>query len=283
MQLLQKNNKVHFRVVAFLIILAAFSVFIWVSQPATFSHLVMKVASSSAETQGVAAHSGLKIQFESPESAKELNWFSGMCLYNEMGLTEKDLGLKGSKPFDLSIYYTFGDFKNGRSLIYDVDSEYHNAFYGAYLVKGLGDISASHDALKAVAKFDYTQLILRGLGYSEPNIPFETVTTSTESKVTYCGFRDWTRWDATIQTLSVNHRVTSNLPHYIQFGKPNQSEQTPEFEATQIYGRMYARYFKETEVCVIYYILTPDSRLLEQTDEQLLSGTRINQQREVQP
>lgn len=275
MSIYQKIKHVRFRIIVFLIVLALLLTLIWASQPATFSHLVMKVVSSSAEAKGVAAQSGLNIQFENPESSKMLNWFSEMCLYNVPDLSEKDLGLEGNREFELSIYYTFGDFKNGRSLVYEVESEYHNAFYGAYVIKGLGDISDNQAVLEAVARYDYTKLILSGLGYAKQQISFEPVSASVASKITYCGSDNWNRWDATVKTRSVNHRVTSNLQHYVQFGKPALAEQTPEFGETQLYGRMYAKYFNEQEVCVIFYIMTPDQVLLTRTDEQLLSKTSI--------
>lgn len=275
MSVFQNSKQVRRRIIVLMIIIATFLLILWISQPATFSHLVMTVVSTTAESVGVAAEADMKMQFENPKNAKNFNWFSEMCLYNAMDLTEADLGLKGHAPVDLSIYYTFGDFKNGRSLIYDLESEYHNAFYGAYVVRGLGDISGRPEVLEAIARFDYTQLILSGLGCPPEAMRFKTSATSVFSPVTYCGYPDWTQFDATVDTLSVNHKVTTNLQHYIQFGKPLRAEQMSSFGATQIYGRMYAKYFNEQEVCVIFYIMTPDQVLLARTDEQLLSKTSI--------
>jgi len=80
----------------------------------------------------------LAIEFVDPVSAKEngLNWYSNMLLFNVKRVFPfRSIDLHGNGMLDMSIYYTFGDFEQGRSRIYDLNSPYNSAFYGAYIIK----------------------------------------------------------------------------------------------------------------------------------------------------
>ena len=94
-----------------------------------------------------------------------------MLKYNASDAFSKKTG----ENISLSIFYNFGGFDplKGRSKIYSTSSPYLGAFYGVYLVKQndrpfsflyKDDGELDHKALEAVAQYDYTNLVLGGLG-----------------------------------------------------------------------------------------------------------------------
>ena len=264
---------------AVLVIIAAFAA-VSALQPAARSHIIMGVMNQMEKSQSVAAKSGMTIEFESAKNGSGLSWNSQMCLFNDKDLSGRIIGLEDSERFDLSIYYAFGAFENGRSLLYKPNSAYHNAFYGAYLMKPPlgrgGQKFLTSGLIKSIVRYDYTGLVLEGLGYPNPPAPFEAAMTKASENVTVSKISGWKKWEATIDTVSVNHGVKGWKQHYFQFGKPQEEEQKPEFEPIKMYGRVYARYFEESDVYVILYLLAPEWTLLEQTDQELLSKTKIN-------
>ena len=211
---------------------------------------------------------------------------SQMVLFNQSGVSFERLGLEGEGKAELSIYYTFGDLKAGHSTIYDIDSPYNSAFYGAYVIKlkpenplenenSLENRVSINDLTEAVTRYDYTRLILAQLGLDREKAYFNPEVGETRSNLTLFDSDSWTMTDAIIQTRSVTHMADGFLLHYLQFGKPKTQHLDEAFPELTLYGRTYSKYFSEEEIYVIFYVQAPDKALLEKTDEILLSKSKV--------
>ena len=103
-------------VVIYIVILAFIGL-----MPSVRSHVIMSAASWYESFRVLGRDEGLKIEFAAHMSDKDrvLDWYSKMLLFNNFDVAFSRLGLEGEGTADLSIYYTFGDFNEGRSIIYN--------------------------------------------------------------------------------------------------------------------------------------------------------------------
>ena len=262
-------------------LLIFFLAFVWI-MPSVRSHVIMSAASWYESFRVLGRDEGLKIEFAAHMSDKdrELNWYSKMLLFNNFDVAFSRLGLEGEGSADLSIYYTFGDFNEGRSIIYNDRSPYNSSFHGAYIVKLNPDLQLMESVdlgkiAQAVTRYDYSSLILSQLGLNHEDAYFEPNIISVNSDISMFDCDGWVQIDSDIITRSVSHRTSGFKQHYVQFGSPNAIQDSEDFPEKTLYGRTYIRYFQEESLYVIFYILAGDQTLLEKTDETLLSHSRV--------
>jgi hypothetical protein len=253
--------------------------------PSIRSHALMALVTKYEEANVVGKDEGIHIDFSSPSDGKAsgLDWFSQMILFNKLDMPIGRLGFEGEETLDLSIYYTFGDFEKGSSLIYNLDSPYNSAFYGAYVIrlntsKDLKAPKVPVDLMKltdAITRYDYRILILYQLGLNIDDALFAADVTGIQKGVTSFGSDDWLKVDAEIKTRSVTHTPKTFQQHYLQFGRPLENQASGDFPEVTLYGRTYSRFFPEENVYIIFYIQAASADLVEMTDKQLLSKSRV--------
>ena len=246
------------------------------------SQVIMTTASWIESFKVVGRSEGVAVEFVKPASVEDagLFWYPHMLIFNSYGVPLGSLELEGEGSVDVSIYYTFCDFVEGRSMIYDMDSPYNSAFYGAYIIKHRPeDLSEYILSLKklteAVTRYDYTKLILSQLGLNEKNAYFDPVPDKIRNDVYAFGSDGWSMLDAHIWTRSTAHHENGFKQHYIQFGKPADSDTTEDFPEITLYGRTYGKYFEEEDLYIVFYIQAMDLSLVQLTDDLLLSKSRV--------
>ena len=250
--------------------------------PSIRSHIIMGAASWKESFNVVGKNDGLSIQFADPGSARAegLSWFPRMLLFNATGVPLSDLYISGEGTADISIYYTYGDFVQGRSTIYDIDSPYSSAFYGAYTIRlkpveGSVDLSLM-ELIESVTMYDYTNLILSQLGLNSEDLYFEAETDSISNYINAFGSDGWVKIDAKIKTRAMAHKANGFKQHYLQFGKPKTDKEDFDFPPMTLFGRTYAKCFKEKDIYVIFYIQAADEDLVNSTDRYLLSQSKVS-------
>ena len=243
----------------------------------------MSLASRKEAFHVLGKDEGLAIEFVDPVSAKEngLNWYSNMLLFNARDISFSNIDLHGNGMLDMSIYYTFGDFEQGRSSIYDPNSPYNSAFYGAYIIKLKSDQYSEEeidlaDLAEAVTRYDYLSLILSQLGLNNEEAYFKPEATWIKDGISKFGIDDWVQIDSYVNTRSVTHIHDGFRRHYLQFGKPNVEETHNNFPPMTLFGRAYAKYFKEEDIYVIFYIQAASEGLVNRTDRYLLSQSKVS-------
>jgi len=247
--------------------------------PSWRSHILMRAITEYESAKVVGKAEGITLEFASSHvrDFEELKWSSPMILFNKFGMPIERLGFDGEETVDLSIYYTFGAFENGSSLIYKEDSPYNSAFYGAYVIR-LDDSKGTVDLMKltaAITRYDYHVLILYQLGLDINEADFTADVADVQKSVTRFGSDDWLQVDAMIETRSVSHVSSGFRQHYLQFGWPLQNQLLVDFPEVTLYGRTYTKYYAEEGVYVIFYVQAATPELMDFTDQELLSKSKI--------
>jgi len=259
---MKKKNKIHLFFLYLSLLLVVCIVFI----PKWRAFVIMSFSSQYEENQ-----SDLPIKLKIPTNSDE-DWFPKMMVYHDKGGFNK----RHNQEVDLTIFYNFGNFKGGRSTIFDPSSPYYSSFYGAYVINESATLFEESMTLQDITKipdYDYRLLILHALGLSESDSIFE-INGLTAEPVAYLGEEGWTQCDMTIQTMGMYHTPVKFKQHYLQFGKPERNRQS-DFLPLEMKGRVYYKYYEEIKTTLALYIITSSEDLLNQTDRHLLSKSEI--------
>ena len=112
------------------------------------------------------------------------------------------------------------------------------------------------------------------MGLDRKNMVFDWKITNAEDNITYAGSEGWSRIDSDLKVNSVCHNYEKFSISYLQYGIPNY-DITRDFTPIQMYGRVYAKYFKEYDNSIFFYIMVPDKNVLESCDRDILSKSKI--------
>lgn len=234
--------------------------------PGTRARLVMASSSWQQYRQSPLKEHGIQVDLPVGEG-----WFEDMLFYQD----SSGLKTQEGRPLELSIYYTFGDFKNGRSTVYIPGSGYYSSFYGAYLI--LGSTLPMPDVywLERVSAHDYEALILKALGHPSPYGTFKVKAFEIREESELLGYPDWTRYDGLIEAPGVAHQRGEFLRHYLQFGSPPDLGSEAAFGSTTLNGRIYVKSFEAEELLVMVYLICESSDVLERTDALIRESGRL--------
>lgn len=213
----------------------------------------------------------LKSEIDVKIPTDKLKWFPEMIWY------DASYGYNQSHHTDISltILYSFGNFNQGVSRIFDKSSAYYSSFYGAYIIQNKGSgYPENLEQLAEIPTYDYENLILRDLGDPNYRGAFQYQVNTVQDNITYLDQEGWQKIDLDIQTHGLWHNKKETLNHYIQFGIPKQDPTGNDFEKVSLKGRLYYKEM-DSENAIALYIITRDQDLLEATDRQLLSRTSL--------
>lgn len=264
------------RVFVILIILAVF-----LSPPfALFrSMAVMLPYSSWHKSRSVQAEKGFEIDIPGGMSTAESDWYPFVMTFND------DAGFRnytGNDSASLTIMYNFPAFSllKGCSRLFDPSSQYRGAFYGAYITSGNGEPygfcggAPDADKIAGIPEFDLKYLVLGPFGLDPEDMIFDKSLISSQDGVSYAGYDGWSRFDVGIKTNSPVHKFSRFDQSYLQYGIPA-FESEDDFAPTDMYGRIYAKYFDKSSTGVIFYILAADPAVIADCDREILSKSVI--------
>jgi hypothetical protein len=190
------------------------------------------------------------------------------------------------EPWDLTVLYRFGGFVPGEnhSAYYCRNSNRFSSFYGAYLIQHREEPNAYYGfdsagnmnsmAFMKVTEYDQRYLVMPSIGLSSEQVIFEVELLEREENITYLQHNHWTRVDALIYTNSPEHQFREHQQGYLQYGLPAPPpEDQEDFYPVKLYGRIYARMMKSSQLSMALYILAPDMETLNEIDTSLLSKT----------
>lgn len=251
------------------LIIAALSV-VWFF-PALQSYVVMGIYSAVHNKSSVMQDNGFSVKMASGEG-----WYPFVLTYNADGFFNWS-GIRA----DMSILYCFGAFDTASrtSSLYDCNSDFYSAFYGAYAVKKQGgtygflnDGMLNIDEIITAVEYDYTQLVLRNFGCS--NLVFAIEDYYIKRDIVYAGSSGWTRIDAQMIVNGVAHSYKENKTAYLQYGRPVQPADE-DFAVIKMTGRVYAKYFKEYGCTVMLYVMAEGLDVVDDCDNNILAKTVI--------
>ena len=269
---------------------------------------VMSVYSGMHEKESVLAEK--KVELKIPGGSGR-GWYPFVMTFNP---NSADFCRFAALPEDavrLSILYNFPAFDlswgKGCSRLFDETSPYYHSFYGAYAVSGStegspygfhADGSLNQEEIAEVAKYDFQRLVLGDFGLAPRERVFtwtasaeaeegaageasETAAAASKQNL-FLGETGWQRVDADLLVNGCAHRADGFVQSYLQYGTPNydisktDDENKRPFIPVEMKGRIYAKYLEEKDLSVFFYIIAADEKVLEQTDEEILRGSKLN-------
>lgn len=251
-------------VISLLLIVIGFALF-WFFYPLR-SYVVMSVYSASHAKDSVMQQNDFKIDMPSGKG-----WYPFVMTFNAEGFRTYS-----SLDADMSIMYNFGAFDLGKrtSTIYDNASDKYSSFYGAYVVQEKKHIfgfkqdgSVDVDAIVLAVKYDYTKLVIRDFGCKEQTFSIDDATT--DSGLSFIDSDGWTRIDAVLTVNGAAHNYNGYKTPYIQYGRPMEKVEE-DFEVTNLFGRVYAKYFDDYDCTVMMYVIAPSLEDVDICDENIL-------------
>jgi hypothetical protein len=250
-------------------ILAALGIF-WFF-PLLRSVSVMSIYSTLHENESIMKQAGFNLYIPGGIATPQKDWYPFPMTFNAGEFTD------GAR---MSIIYNFPAFDaiSRSSMLYDEDSSYNSAFYGAYVITkddgtpyGLTDKWINTDEVSIAFEYDYVNLVLKSLGNEE--FDFSPVQYEA-SQTDYLGFNDWIMIDAIINTNSTSHNSVGFKRSYIQYGNPGKKA-SEDFPLILLLGRLYIRYFEEYNCTIAMYIMARNEEVIIECDKNILSESII--------
>lgn len=243
------------------------------------SYLVMGAYSMYNNKTSVMKEQSFKLDMPGGNSTNKKDWYPFVNIYD----TSYEFSRFINHDVSLTVLYNFGAFKGKSSSLYDEQSKYFGAFYGAYVIHdneepdltyGFNDEEIDFNQIVAVPQFDYQYLVIEDLGCN--NLIFDILSYDAVYDTAYIGFDDWVKIDAIMLSNSPSHSYQEKKLGYIQYGLPLTNDK-PDFFEIKLYGRMYARYFKEYKSTIVIYVMGADKEMINECDKELLQKTTIKQ------
>ena len=236
----------------------------------------MRIYSSYHDYHSLMRKNNVIVEIPGGTSTPQKDWYPFVMTFND-----KSFKSKVGEEIDLSILYNFGAFKNGHSPLYDENSHYYNSFYGAYIIEckekqkvyGFNNKEVNIEEISAVASHDIEALVLDSMGCINPHVCFQN--RGKPKILDYISYNNWAVIDCNIYMNSSIHQYNRDCISYIQYGKPPKDYKGDNFPEATLAGRIYCRYFPEYNVSILLYIIAPDFEIIEETDREILSRTKI--------
>lgn len=241
------------------------------------SMAVMSFVSRDSRRSGLASDSGMDIDIPSGEG-----WYPFVMNFNADGPFSRLTGQEGSR---LSILYNFPAFDNakGCSSLFDPDSDYYTAFYGAYLTRmpdgsAFGFSTGGQELPQAaaqLARLDLYSLVLADFSLSPGDFVFEYTQEGREEGVTAAGSGGWTRLEARLRVNGAAHSAREGVRSYLQYGRP--AFQTgAEFAPVDMSCVIFAKFFENEKISVFFYAMAPSPAVIEAWEADILSRCGIS-------
>ena len=245
--------------------------------PFTRSLAVMSVYSVVEIQDSVLSAEDITLHLPGGLSTPEKDWYPLVITFNA-----DYFGAYVNRDIDLTILYNFGAFDStyGCSSFYIPSSDYHDAFYGAYIIKsndsriyGYTDNGTLNiEEMAKVFEYDMNILVLKSLGCTAPKFSYNLTGTY---KTTIDNF-DFDVVNAEIFTQSPLHSVTAFQSAYYQYGSPKQLIAQKDFKNLTVYGRIYASELPEKNITLCFYIIAPSKELIDACETNMIEKATIN-------
>lgn len=243
---------------------------------------VMKIYSYICEKDSFIKELNIDINMPGGLATSEKDWYPFVMTFND----NEGFSSFMDRKMNFTVLYNFGAFEylNGASMLYNPDSNYYGAFYGAYFVQEAdrenhkfgfldnGDINIEEALLPGT--YDINELVLGGFGLNNPISDYKI--DSINQVDTYIGYNNWSVIDATVMTHGHNHRYKENYQAYIQYGKPPlKYSGKQDFPVTKFKSRIYMKYLSEKKCTVFLYAIAPNIKTIENCDKNFLQKSVI--------
>lgn len=238
---------------------------------------IMSISSLINRKRSFINELGIHIKIPNGLSTSKKDWYPIVMTFND----DEGFSRFINRKMNYTVLYNFGAFEyhNGASTLYNPDSDYYGAFYGAYFIRELENIdhqfgfdkSGNVNIEEAVlpGTYDVKHLVLSSFGLK--NIVSTYHIDSVQEVNKYLDYPNWKVINISITTNGPNHRYKKNHQSYIQYGKPPSKYITDEdFPVTEFKSRLYITYIKEKKCTLFLYIIGPHMKMIEECDKNFL-------------
>lgn len=282
MILIMKKNFLNLILIFLLVFIITINTSLWFPLR---SYFVMFFYSKIQHKDSLLNKYNIQLDIPGGLSTQKKDWYPFVMIFND------NIGFSNysNKDLSLTILYNFGHFKlkDGSSSYYDPNSKYYSSFYGGYLVKNndtsespfgfCSDGTINLDEIALAPKYDQEKLVLSSLGCTKDKLKFEVSVDNIEYGVNYINSDNWIKVDSTIITNSPIHRFKEDHIAYIQYGRPiDRYFENEDFFDISLKGRTYVKYFKDYDMSIFLYVLSPSITTIEECDNDILSKTVLN-------
>ena len=246
------------------------------------SYFIMRIYSYINYKDSFINELDIKIKMPGGLSTIKKDWYPFVMTFNDDNGFSDFMG----RDMNYTVLYNFGAFEylNGASMLYNPNSQYYGAFYGAYFVRELESTNRSFgfdnkgnvDIKEIIlpGTYDLKKLVLEGFGLNNPILKYSV---DSISKVdSYLNYDNWTVIDLSIITNGPNHNYKENHQSYIQYGNPPKKYFNQEnFPIVNFKSRIYIKYLEEKKCTIFLYIIGPTKKTIESCDKEFLQRTTI--------
>lgn len=243
------------------------------------SMLIMQINNIYQGAGDLTETQGIEIDMPSGRLSDDQVWYPFLMSYNAGDGFSKASG----KNIDLTILYNFASYDalRGGSRFFEKGSPYNGAFYGAYLIKEESDpftymFNEEGAVIKGsaleIAKYDYLNLVIRGLGAPDQALVFDQDADLMTSR-NFGGY-EWTEISAKGKCTSPSHEFQSFQLGYLQFGLPY-GKNPSDFEEISMHSRVWVTKIKEKNTTLVLYAMTPDPTYLEAMSQKIIYETNV--------
>lgn len=246
------------------------------------SYFIMHIYSYMHYKDSFINELNIKVKMPGGLSSLKKDWYPFVITFND----DKGFSHFIRRNVNYTVLYNFGAFEysKGASMLYNPNSSYYGAFYGAYFIRELESRSSAFgfdnegnvdmDELFLPGTYDINKLVLEGFGLNDPVSKYSTACISDVSS--YLDYDNWTVINTSVTTNGPNHKYKKNYKSYIQYGKPPKKyADKGDFPVKNFKSRIYIRYFEEKKCTVFIYIIAPNSKIIESCDKEILQKTAI--------
>jgi hypothetical protein len=243
--------------------------------PFSRSLAVMSVISATEQRDSVLKDEDIRIHLPGGLTTPKKDWYPFVITFNA-----DYFGAYVNRPVDLTILYNFGAFNPAASCsaFYDPDSDYFDAFYGAYVIKshdgrcfGYNGGELDVDEMSQVFEYDMNVLVLQSLGCPSPEFSYLL----TGLGRTDIDGRVYDVVDAEISTQSPLHTVTGFQSAYFQYGSPQRYFTQKDFKNASVYGRIYASELPDQDVTLCFYIIAPNQETIDSCEADMIAQAKV--------
>jgi len=245
--------------------------------PGFRSELVMRPVSLLAYQDSVMKQKGFHVILPNGCETWERDWTSSIKTFHVRAFEAAE------HPISATVLYNFARFSKGRSLLYDPESPYEMAYYGAYAVSRDGSDGAfafdqdgklNRQEASLIPLYDLESLVLRGLGCPSDRAKAEIVSFEESFGDKDTPLESWIRIDAEVETRSLIHAKGAWNQNDLQYGPPPDRVEE-DFPPLTLKGRIYVKAYPQWDSTIFLYVFAKDEALIEATDKDFLQKVRI--------
>lgn len=238
---------------------------------------VMGVYSKYEEGHSLLTDKNIGINIPGGMATKERDWYPFVMTFND------DIGFSRyiGREVRMTVLYNFGYFSpwERQSIYYDESSPYYNSFYGAYAVShasgeafGYNDDMVDIEEMTDIATYDVTHLVLESIGSKNPKFEFTNINLK---EAVLFEEEGWSVVDAEIKVSGSMHSYQKDYQAYIQYGRPPHKEVVEDYKMTDMYGRIYVKYYESQQTTIFFYCIAKEAFIIDDWEGAIMNQTTI--------